>query len=67
MSRTAAIDAKCKDCIYDHKAPGTVREQIEACTSEKSCALWPYRPLTIATIQRNRKDSKSAVEDLENE
>lgn len=60
MSRTTAINEKCKDCIYDHKAEGTWREQIENCTSEHSCALWPYRPLTISTINLTRKDNKVA-------
>ena len=59
MSRTKAINEKCKDCIYDHKAPGTWREQVEACTSEHTCALWPYRPITVATINGNRKDNKA--------
>lgn len=55
MSRTSAINEKCKDCIYDDKAPGTWREQIQACPSEKSCALWPYRPVSVAMINANRK------------
>jgi hypothetical protein len=54
MSRTKAINEKCKDCIYDKLAPGTWREQVENCTSEKSCALWPYRPITMATLHANR-------------
>jgi hypothetical protein len=37
MSRTAAINAKCKDCIYDRRAPGTWRQQVEACTV-RSCS-----------------------------
>jgi hypothetical protein len=55
MSRTKAINDKCKDCIYDSHAPGTWREQVELCTSEKSCPLWPYRPITVATTNLNRK------------
>jgi len=55
MSRTKAINEKCKDCIYDQKAPGTWREQVEACTSEKSCSLWPYRPVSVSTVNGNRK------------
>jgi len=54
MSRTKAINEKCKDCIYDPKVNGTWREQVELCTSEKSCALWPYRPITMATTLKNR-------------
>lgn len=59
MSRTAAINSKCKDCIYDQLVPGTWREQVEACPSEKSCALWPYRPRSIATVNINRKDKNT--------
>lgn len=55
MSRTKAINDKCKDCIYDPAVGGTWREQVEACTSQKSCALWPFRPVTTASIAVNRK------------
>lgn len=54
MSRTKAINEKCKDCIYDTAVPGSWRAQVEACTSERSCALWPYRPLTIETLHKRR-------------
>jgi hypothetical protein len=39
----AAIDAKCRDCIYDPVAPGTWREQVAQC-SAIGCRLWPVRP-----------------------
>jgi hypothetical protein len=55
MSRTKAINDMCKMCIYDHKAPGTWREQVEACTSVNSCPLWPYRPVSVSTVNVNRK------------
>lgn len=47
MTRSKAIAAKCRDCIYDPKAVGlgTWRQQTEACTS-RSCALWAFRPLS---------------------
>ena len=74
MSRTKAINEKCKDCIYDPKAPGTWREQVQACPSEKSCALWPYRPIAIASVNANRKtrpvegiDIDSIIADLEDD
>ena len=60
MSRTKAINEKCKDCIYDQKAPGTWREQVEACTT-RSCALWPYRPISVATVNINRKTKSGDV------
>ena len=53
MSRTTAIYEYCKGCIYDPKAPGTYREQVENCPSGPSakvpCPLWPYRPVTLTT------------------
>jgi hypothetical protein len=43
MSLRAAIDAKCKDCIYDPKCGGgTWREQVAQCTAI-TCPLWPVR------------------------
>ncbi len=47
------IEEKCKDCTYDHAAPGTWREQVELCTV-KRCALWPVRPMTVATMPTAR-------------
>lgn len=45
----AAIDAKCKECIYDPIAgKGTWRQQVEACTS-RSCPLYPVRPVSTAS------------------
>jgi len=39
-----AVDAKCRDCIYDEKSGlGTWREQIARCTCV-DCPLWPIRP-----------------------
>ncbi len=44
MSLRAAINAKCKECIYDPIAGrGTWRQQVEACTSPR-CPLYPVRP-----------------------
>lgn len=68
------IEAKCKDCTYDEKAPGTWREQVEMCRVTK-CALWPVRPMTVATINLQRKtraaeaeiDMDAILADLEDE
>ena len=62
MSRTQAINDKCRDCIYDPKSPGTWREQVEKCTSENRCALWPYRPMTTETLLRRRDEKNSTSE-----
>ncbi len=43
MTRQQAIEAKCKDCIYDPEVEGTWRMQIETCELI-DCALWEYRP-----------------------
>lgn len=45
----AAIDAMCRQCLYDPKAAGLGhwRQQIEACT-DTGCPLYPVRPRTRA-------------------
>jgi hypothetical protein len=43
-----AINAQCKDCIYDSYDKGTWRQQVEECTSY-NCSLYPVRPRPIAT------------------
>ncbi len=48
MSRKKAIDNFCRECIYDAKAEGTWRKQIEDCTAPK-CPLFEYRPVTTGT------------------
>lgn len=43
-SLRAAIDAKCKSCIYDPASGnGGWREQVSACSSS-NCPLHPVRP-----------------------
>ena len=60
------IQSHCKNCTYDQSSPGTWREQVEAC-SVISCALWEVRPMTMTTINANRKTRTVDVveEDLE--
>ena len=55
------IAEKCEDCIYDTKNGGSRLEQIEGCTSEDSCALWPYRPLTGKTRKRLKEERIAAM------
>ena len=43
MTRQQAIDAKCRECIFDDLADGTWRMQVEQCELT-ACALYPYRP-----------------------
>jgi hypothetical protein len=43
LTRQQAINAFCKECIYDPACAGTWKQQTEACTSPE-CVLYPYRP-----------------------
>jgi hypothetical protein len=49
MTRQQAIDAKCKDCIWDDLADGTWRMQVEQCELT-DCALHPYRPKSRSNV-----------------
>lgn len=60
MSLRKAIDARCKQCIYDPYDNGTWRMQVERCTSP-SCALFEVRPLPIA-LKKVKKESISVSE-----
>jgi len=47
-SLRAAIDAKCRECLYDPDSGcGPWRMQVDACTSP-SCPLYPVRPRSRA-------------------
>ena len=39
----AAVNAKCRECIYDPCQPGTWLAQVRACTSPR-CPLYMVRP-----------------------
>jgi len=52
MSLRKAINAKCKDCIYDDVAAGTWLQQTSLCRA-KSCPLYEVRPQTKAPIPEN--------------
>lgn len=43
VSLRAAINAKCRECLFDPFQPGTWRAQVEACTSPR-CPLYRVRP-----------------------
>lgn len=45
LTRAKAIEAKCRDCIYDENEPGNWRKQCDACTATE-CPLWEFRPRT---------------------
>jgi hypothetical protein len=44
VSRSAAIAAYCRECVYDPVVGGTWREQVAVCACT-DCPLWCYRPL----------------------
>ena len=44
-SMRRAIDATCKDCIFDPVGRGNWRQQVEACTTP-SCSLFELRPVS---------------------
>ena len=44
----AAVDAKCRECIFDPESGlGTWRQQVEACAID-DCPLWPIRARSSA-------------------
>jgi hypothetical protein len=60
MSLRKAINAKCKECIYDPLGgTGTWKKQVVECTS-KSCPLWPYRPTPRVTPSKGEIVESSA-------
>lgn len=58
------IAEKCKDCTYDAHAPGTWREQVEACTV-RACPLWEVRPMSVATVNLQRKAKAGDAVDID--
>lgn len=62
MTRQRAIDAKCKDCIYDREELGTWREQCTACTIT-GCPLHAFRPVAKG-VRRNGVIEASKVEEI---
>ena len=59
MTRQQAINAKCKDCIYDGcSGLGTWRQQVELCRIT-SCALWVYRPKARKSIGAGKTHARA--------
>lgn len=59
MSLRAAINAKCRECIYDPlSGGGTWRQQVAACTS-RSCPLYPVRPKSAANGATDEESGES--------
>lgn len=57
MGLRQCVNEMCKQCIYDTAVPGTWRDQVEKCGCE-NCPLFSVRPLTMATVNRQRKAKK---------
>lgn len=54
MSLRAAINAKCRDCIYDPESGlGNWRQQVSSCTATE-CPLYSVRPLSKSRGARSR-------------
>ena len=60
MSLRAAVNAKCKECIYDSKSEGTWRKQVEECTS-RLCPLYKERPRQIRNSSKKSKSTNMMV------
>lgn len=59
-SLRAAVNAKCRSCIYDPgSGNGTWREQVEACSSS-NCPLHPCRPISGAKTGKRSCGATSA-------
>ena len=48
-SLRGAINAMCRACIVDERAPGSPAVQIAICTA-KDCPLYPVRPITCSVV-----------------
>ena len=61
MSLRKSVNEMCKQCIYDKLDTGTWREQVEKCGCE-ACPLYEVRPLTMATVNKQREEKRSVTE-----
>ena len=63
MGMRAAINAMCKQCLYDPRAEGlgSWRQQIEACTAT-GCPLHPYRPLSRGVGRKNAVEAGNGAD-----
>jgi hypothetical protein len=64
MTPQQAINAKCKECIYDEHNGGTWKEQTEACTVS-SCPLYDLRPVSLATKKKRSDERFNKLSDSE--
>lgn len=64
--RQEAINKNCRDCVYDETCNGSWREQIEGCEIT-TCALYDFRPKTIATERLEMKYRATVKRENQNE
>lgn len=53
-SRKKAIDDMCKQCVYDKKATGTWREQVQNCCGY-TCPLYELRPMPTTADEKTEE------------
>ena len=63
LTRQVAINAKCRDCVYDRMEAGTWRQQVERCGGA-DCALYAYRPVSRASTNTSSMVDCGAVQAL---
>jgi hypothetical protein len=59
LSLRGAINAKCRDCIFDELERGRWLQQVDACTI-RECSLWAVRPRSGAAGCVNSRDDSPA-------
>lgn len=59
-----SVDEHCKWCCYDPADTGSWRQQVEKCGCT-DCPLWEVRPLTNATIEKQRIAKAKAAKQLD--
>jgi hypothetical protein len=66
MSLRAAINLKCRECLYDPLSGlGNWRQQVSACTSSE-CPLFPVRPKSRPHTERVSRGTVKADSSTEN-
>ena len=63
LTRKQAIEANCRDCVYDPANSGNWRQQVTLC-AVRECFLWPWRPVSRSDIPEHLLDAYS-VSDAE--
>lgn len=67
FTRGQAINAFCKECIYDPRGgAGTWRQQVEACTST-NCPLYDFRPLSKGGPEGSHREEDDRPVEAEKE